>query len=474
MSKQWTTTEIARMESRRFIWHDSKLLLRPLVPVWLTIALLSAIAGLGWRIVPNIDPPELYQLLDLCGLGLWLTGWIVARGFALATTRVLLYQLNQLERWARNGCLALALLGASVALAMAPSVLLLGYRLTEVLQQLSTQDVPQLNVSIGGMAIMSLALGGAGCVLAGSLLALITLRLSPKLAAITWLVITGYVHLSTLGRLADHISRLTPGGELVYSWVPPTLGVSARVLMSQLANPAMRYEYLQPLAGAASATVAGIVVVLVAGSFLAASVRQRDNIRQPTSVAVFGGIIAALAHAGSQLWVYLNASDTPAPGLVTSTVLIGPLTCVVLLWLFRDGRKELAPVVRLVWLMTILLLSAALMVPQLGAGQWSHGEVLVQAMLMFPLLLAAAVVISPISRYAPIASSVALCGFVVLTVPLFGSSVLEHATSWTLAGDHIYIAVGANLLVVATYLRALVHPSKVRLIRAAGALGPGV
>jgi hypothetical protein len=457
MANQWTSTEIARLENRRFIWRDAKLVVLPLAPVWVALAVLGLAAGLSWRLLDGASPPDLYALLDVCGLALWLAGWRVAAGVAAAMRRRSLHLLNDEESLSRLLFVGFALGGAALALSLAPAGLLLAYSTRTILQTLSTQDIAQLNVNIGALWVGTVLVGGTLCVL-GSCFAALSVQRLGRLAPLIWLVVSCLMQLSTLAGLSDHIRRIEPGGERVFSWIPPTLGVMARSTMANLADPGIRYEYANPLADTSIVGALLGIVVLVAAS-LWVGTKLHATAFQPGSLplAAVGAIATVGIYVVGQLWVFVSTAAVSSPGNWATVVALGPLACVVLYWLWSGPQ---VPLKRsdFIWLFSVAIAAIAFTAPQIRAGQGNQPLVLWSALLLLgPYLLTMDLLRAQSQPGQSITRAWPLVAFTLLLLPLPGRfSVLDMVREWALQGANKYVAAGiATLMLLAVINRHL-------------------
>lgn len=448
MKNQWTSTEIARIESRRHIWRDSKLVVLPMWPLWVPLASVSFSVGLFWRFQPSAVP-DIYSLLDMCGLAEWLVGWPLAQGIAFALRRMELHQRYQPDAWQRWPYLGQSLYGIALAFALAPGGLLLGYSLPTVLQEISTQEIPQINLSLGGVAVVGLVAWGACIVLLSSTLALLAMRLSTRFSPVIWIVVSAYVQLSTLGGLAGHIQRITPGGEVSFSRVPPTLGVMTQLAVARLADPGLRYEYLQSIGGGALATAVLSILLLLAASLLLARTAPKLPNVDLLGICSMGGALASGVYLMAQNWVYMHDAAVAAPGQWSSLLAVAATACVVLFYVMQEGQTTVGPAGQLLWPVAALALALGMTSLQIKAGQVSHLEIAMEFAILLPLLLAALAILRlPDHAYA-VSRHAAVAGFILMVAPLAKQgSIVDMIRNWSLLNDHAYLTSGVALLLV--------------------------
>jgi hypothetical protein len=445
MNNQWTSTEIARLESRRFIWRDAKLLVVPSWPVWLTLSSASLAIGLCWRLGSSAHP-DIYRLLDICGLILWLCGWPLARSLSAAFLRTVNHQNFQADFSQRIPYMAVALAATVFAFALAPSGLLLGYNMPTILQEISTQEVPQLNLGLGGVAITSLLLGGSCYLMASSLLLLLAHPVLRRLTTPVWLIAACYVHLSTLGNLAEHVRRLTPGGTPIHSWIPATLGVSARTAMAKLSDPGLRFEYLQSVVvSSLGVWLLGLLALVFLNIF--AALRSANITRLETGGALklssMGALLTALTYTSAQAWVYLKDASVAAPGQWTALLNITTVSLLALYMLLSDRTGQRLRASQLIWPGAVFSVVVGMTGLQVQAGQVRQTEVVVQVMMLLTGVFTALAVIAA-TRKTPLLGNILVTTLLLAAIlPVNGnSSVLDVAREWALSGSHIYVLCG--------------------------------
>jgi len=461
MGNQWTTTEIARMENRRYIWRDAKLLVAPLTASWSTLAISALGVGLCWRFVSAAARPDIYTLLDVCGLALWGMGWAVAGSLSRAIQRRDRFQNFQPELWSRNVFVALALLGSSLWLALALSGVLLGYGLPTVLQEISTQEIAQFNISLGGLAILALILGGALCVLGSSALALLGSRIQSKLAPLVWLLASLYFQLSAIGNLGEHIKRVTPAGNLIFSWMPPSLGSLARLEMAKLADPGIRYEYVQPLTDSIILiAVAGLLLLVLINLLLAPGGPAACSLGFHSAFFSIGSVTIAIAYLMCSEWTYVNNAAVSAPGSWRTILATGVVAYITLAWIWgsRTVKGE-----DLLWPLATLLTCIGLTGPQVHSVAVSHVQVLAQALVLLPLFLGAAVMLGLFTgEGAPFRRGLVVTGIAAVLLPILpaGSSFVDVVARWSLSSSSCTVVTSGIALLLLIGLYRLVAPQQ--------------
>jgi hypothetical protein len=415
------------------------------------MATIGLFLGLCWRLIPGASPPSLYALLDVCGIALWLSGWPMAIALIQAMHRRSRYLLHAEESLARLSFIGMALVGLALMLSLSPSSLLLAYSPRTILQTLSTQDIAQINVSIGLVWTGTLLLGGTLYVLASCTVALLALR-TGRLAPLTWLLISVYLQLSVLGGLGEHIPRIEPGGETIPSWVPLTLGLLARNAMARLADPGIRYEYANPLADSAVAgAVAGIVVLTAACLWLSARIHLWRIQRNALPLSTGAALLCLATNVVGQLWVYTVNPGVAAPGSWQAVISMGPVVACLMYWIWSSQGEVHDEYGSVVWQLAVIAGSIALTTPHISAGQGSQVEVLWHvALLLAPFMLTMQALQRIHLRGGTSLKSIGpLLSLLAIVVPLNGrDNLIGFARQWAMQGVNGYVAAGLICLLL--------------------------
>jgi hypothetical protein len=390
--------------------------------LWLTLALLGTLTGLGWRLAGSA--PDMALALDGAGLALWLCAWPLAQALLTVQARQARHGGKAAVRWRWRLVTALHVWLAAACLALAPAGLLLGYAGRGQLLLLTTQDpyTYQLTTAVVAAGVLWLA-GPAALASATALLIALRRGLGGWGGGLAWTTLALLAHLPLLAGLDAALATrtalsLAPLGlpwQLSLPHQPPLAALPLGLGLGQYALDLLRYyqqntleaghyAYLEdlirhtlacPLGGLALAlaTLTGLQALPVR------ALRWRPGPAWPAAFSLLAVVLCQLARSAQwaarpELRYPAALADVFVSGL--AALWLGQAFCCVL-----GGAKPRLGLAAAGWTVLAGAGWLALTMPQLAAGQSTPREACVLAGLAVLLGLAGQGLVARLAQAHP-------------------------------------------------------------------------
>jgi len=365
------------------------ILAKPVLRVWLWLALLGLVAGVCWRLTGAA--PTIPQVLDVIGLALWLAAGLLKNAWDNVQLRQARH-LHNIRVFLVRLASADYIVGAGVLLSLAPCAVLLAYNPRALVTAPILYEEVQVPLTAGVWLLASLLVVGPSIVIASLVLLQGLQALAGRAwGTMLWLLIAPLAH-----------APLVLGVRL--SNTPLTLGHYADWVANKVAetqrNPVDLIILLKDLFTWPVLIIIGLWVLL---GLVQHPARPAGSWPYNGWLVAFVGPATVSIYTALQFWHWTQDTARQVPGDWLGTFSLGLVVVWLSWWVVSYSNKQPVPVIRpgdSAWLLTAIASWALLGYPHIVADQISQAELLVAATVAFPLALLGILLIHRVARAA--------------------------------------------------------------------------
>lgn len=383
------------------------ILAKPVLYIWLWLALLGLAAGISWRLTGAA--PAIPQVLEAIGLALWLAAGLLKD----AWDNVQLRQARHLHN-IRTFLVRLAsadyIVGAGVLLSLAPCAVLLAYNPRALVTAPILYDEIHVPLTAAVWLLASLLVIGPSLVLASlTLLQAMQALTGRTWGTMLWLLITPLAHAPLVLGVRLSNTPLTLGHYA--EWVANTVAETQR-------NPVDLIILLRDLFTWPVLIIIGLWVLL---GLVQHPARSAGSLPSYGWLAALVGTATVSIYAALQFWHWTQDTARQFPGDWPGVFSLGLAVVWLAWWVVSYSNKRPVPVIRpgdSAWLLPAVASWALLGYPYIVADQVSQVELLIASAVAFPLALLGILLIHRVARAAR--GELSLLDHIALVVVLAG------------------------------------------------------